>query len=229
MFQKSITIDIFTTSENAFSFSPVEQATKFIPNWWKNLSTTCNSIEGPNLKIQRPTMKTCQGFIDQYKQGCIIPLWSDCVIETTDDMYKYVFADAESEIGNHHIAQMGEKFSNFIHVKLKSPWFIKETKGIKFQTMQPTWNTFDKKFTVLPGVVDYKIQHTTDINILLEKNQRYELSQGQPLLHILPITEKNVAYKCHYITEKEFNKIFYNATSYPWFLNSYSKLKKYKK
>lgn len=225
---KKIVIDAFTSSTNAYRFFPIQKAQKFVPAWWKNLHHSFEQKTDVGLTIQRPTIKRCEGLISLYKEGMVIPLWSDVVIETAGNSVKYAFADNQSEIGNHPYEQMSPEFQHYIHAKFISPWRLREITGVNFMFLQPSWNqiNFLNDVHTLPGVVDYKFQNTSNVNVLLAKNKRISIAAGDPIAHIIPLTDKDFEVRTHFIDENELKKMEVGSNSFPFFLGSYRKIKK---
>jgi hypothetical protein len=201
-----VVVDCFTNDETTYKFSRIDDATKFYPDWWKAL---------PNEKddglTKRSTMKRCQGFIDYYTHGFIVPLWSDLNLKVEDNnTITWIFADGKSVAAGHSLEQVGDYVdkNKVSQLKLKTPWHLKSKEYVPFVWMQPYWNyqPFDN-ISIPPAVVDFKYQHGTHINMFLkvEKGARIELKHGLPMAHMIPMTEKEVELKHHLVDDKEFN------------------------
>jgi len=206
---------------------PIQKSQHFFPEWWKALPKTYESKNNWGLKKPSATMKSCEGFLNIYKNGLILPLWSDLIVETTKDSWKYEFS-ASSDAVSHDPQQFGPEFNSFIHLKLISPWLIRENSGIKFIWMEPTWNhisTLGNYFT-LPGIIDYKYQIGTNINLLFQqKDNKILITAGQPMAHLIPITEKEIEVRTHHVTEQEYMKLDVSAYESS-FIKKYAKNKK---
>jgi hypothetical protein len=226
--KKKLIVDAFTSSPNAHRFFPIQKAHKFMPSWWKNMNNSFSHKTDIGLTIQRPTIKRCEGLMSLYQEGFVIPLWSDVVIETANNSVKYAFADDTSQIGNHTAEQMTAEFQNYIHAKFISPWRLTEKSGLKFLFLQPSWNQINFLFEmhVVPGVVDYKYQHTSNINVLMARNKRFSLAAGEALAHIIPISEHDIDIRTHLVDENELKKMPEGSNAFPFFLGSYRKAKK---
>ena len=139
--KSKIVVDCFTTNSVINDLHPIASANNFYPEWWKRLESTVMA-NGPS-GVLRPegTIKRCDGVLDLYKQGFVIPLWSDLIIETTEEgNYRYQFpTDGNPPITNHLAAQMGPAFEKLMHIKVISPWLAEEKSGVKFSFNQPTW------------------------------------------------------------------------------------------
>lgn len=226
----TITVDCFTTSVNSYEYFPIKPARDFIPAWWRNLKSTFESHEESGVTVNRPTLKRCEGLMQLYQYGFILPLWSDLVVETRDPVISWQFADGESNVANHDMRQMSKDFESFCHIKIVSPWKFREKEGVKFSFTQTSWNFIDRLmlYHTLPGVVDYKYQTTTHINMLLQKNTRYMFNAGDPMAHITPLDDRKIKIKNHLVTNEEMQKLGISRSGWPWFNSSYQKSRKIK-
>lgn len=201
-FNKSITLDCYTSDRQAYEHAKIQQAGKFIPDWWKSLPKD----------VPFPTMRQCAGFIDLYKKSFVLPLWSDVDISISDDQYTWQYADHCSNAEGHSGAQFDgwvSEESNF-HLKLISPWRLKCDKEVFFQWSDVSWDgerVF--KYTTPTAVVEYKYQHATNVNLLFNKKvvQDIRLHHGTPLVFITPLTEKKVVLRHHLVSESEVEQL----------------------
>jgi hypothetical protein len=60
-----------------------------------------------------------------------------------------------------------------------------------------------------PGVINFKYQNTVNINMFIRMNgvQKTKLNAGLPLVHLFPMTEREVEIKNHCVDEQEYIKI----------------------
>lgn len=223
-----IVIDAFTDNASVFNYHPIEKATKFIPSWWKSLPT---SVERPyrDMMMDEPTIKKCAGFTSLFKEGFILPSWTDIQIKTTDNSYtfKVALSFIEPALQHHETWQYGETFNDYIHLKIISPWFLKCKESVEFACVQPSWNLVNhwSDIQILPGVIDFKYQTSVNVNMFLAKNrEKIFINAGTPLYHILPLTDKEVIIKNHLVDTTEMNKIFVE-TRYGSFNDSWRKIK----
>jgi hypothetical protein len=225
--RKKIVVDCFTTNINAYDMFRLAPAVQHFPEWWKQLSKLHTDENKHGLTVERSSMKRCQGFMDLYTAGFVMPLWSDVVIQTRNLEYNYQFADSVSSISYHDIAQLGGEFQNFVHVKLKSPWRLQEKTGVKFMFTEPTWNSPSDllDYSVLPGALDFKYQYTTHVNVFLRKGQRYDWSAGRALAHIIPLSDHEVELKFHLVAGVDENVMRVMDQNSPFFQRTYKKIK----
>lgn len=212
---KPIDVYFYTTREEIFNHAKPKKATAHIPEWFKKLQPPHFSKEdGASLKLTR-TLRTCPGFINLYRSGFMFPLWSDLSIHIKPSgEYFYRFADGRSSMENHNAEQFaGSTFEqNYVELKLINPWFWEAKEKIDFLFSSPTWNGFGyENAVVAPGIYNPQIAAMpANINLLFKKQTEdviYELNFGQPLVHMIPLSDRPI--KLHYklVTEDELQKI----------------------
>jgi hypothetical protein len=223
-----LTVDAFCseTYKQAYQYTPIDYAHRFYPQWWKDLPKPEYNYKDMNVGNN---MKNCVGFIDQYRKGFIIPMWTDLAIKVEDREFSYAFADKLGEVIIHPQTQRGNFYNNHINVKINSPWFLKSKKGVYFNFLPTFWNnTEPQEYTVLPGMVEYYYQSSTNINTLIEiKKNQFTIEMNTPMVHIIPLSESEVVLKRHLISDKEFNNMKLE-NSYPVFNKRYYGMKKEK-
>lgn len=203
LFNRSITLDCYTSDPQAYQYAKIQQAGKFIPDWWKSLPK-----DAPF-----PTMRQCAGFLDLYKRSFVLPLWSDLDVSIDGDQFTWQYHDQRSVANKHGNIQFGEWINEeeVFHLKLMSPWLIKCDKDVFFQWSDVTW---DKerifKYTTPTAVVEYKHQPATNINLIFnkEKVKEIRLHHGTPMAFITPLTEKKVVLRHHLLPESEIENMF---------------------
>jgi hypothetical protein len=227
---KKVTLDCFTTNSGVAEFFPISNSVDFYPDWWKNLPKYYD-ISTNGIKHTSTTIKTCSGFIDLYKNSLTIPMWSEFIIEfDANNNFKWISPSVCGSVLSHDPQQLGPKFKDYSQVKLISPWIISEKSGINFHFTGAFWNQLDtfEDFIITPGVVNYKNQVTTHINLITHK-KRLEFKAGQPMVNIIPMTEKKVQIKIHQISEDEYKNKMNSINFLSSFIGSYIKNKKIKK
>jgi hypothetical protein len=235
--RQKIVVDCFTENIHAHDAFPIQSANKFYPSWWKILPNTFPVESTTGVYLEQKTMKACYGLLNHYRHGFVLPLWSDLLLQTQADglgnSYSYQYADMRSQIGVHPMDQMGKEFASLVHVKLVSPWRIREKSGIEFIYMEPTWNYPGDLLTMStpPGTVEYKYQHTSSVNMFLEKGRKYKFSAGRPMAHLIPLTEKNVELRCHLVNptdmDNDTRRVMHHG--FPFFQDGYLQKKKHQK
>ena len=214
---KKIKLECFTADAAIHKLFPISLAKKFIPEWFKNIPPTVEQMD---------TIKHCDGFNNLYSRGWVIPMWSDLLIETDEEgSYRYQYSgNFESYAGSnrggepidyHNSTQLGNKFPDHLHLKLLSPWIIKEKTGVDFYYSENTWGI--KKYfddiTILPGVLNFKDQNTANINMFLEKkNNKFIIEHNTPLIHCIPLSDAKLEIKNYLVSDQEFKHLSHIAS-----------------
>jgi hypothetical protein len=227
--KNKIVLDCFTSERYAIEYAPIDFAIKHIPNWWKNLP---KSYLDTNEFTQSPTMKHCVGMVDYYKNSIAIPLWSDLSIKVNEDKsYKWQFSDRRTQAGFHSMEKQANGFlSNFFHFKIISPWAFKTKEMINWVWSHPTYNyEFSEDIVSLPAIVNYEHQNSTNINLMVSTKEPkiINISQGQPMAVLTPMSDRKVEIIRHLVSEKEFDSIL-SMQARISFLNKYKKIVKRK-
>lgn len=212
--RKKVVVDCFTNLPSIVDQFPLQRGLKTSPTWWKELAPS-NSREIPPYGISRdvPTMKACRGFLDLYRNTWVLPLWTDLILKTYDSgAYQFLipYQSNGEMITQHAPEDYGNNFGDFIHLKLISPWLMFEKLGIKFGYFGADWSTLktEPDVRILSGILDFKNQHSSNINLFVpKKDKTYNFSAGMPLVHIFPMTERNVEFRAQYVPDEEYREI----------------------
>jgi hypothetical protein len=212
-----IILDCFTASSGAME-NKIDYANKFLPEWWK---TAPKNVD--NDFFSTSTIKRCQGIIDTYRQGLMIPLWSDLAFKVQDGLYQWQFADHKSGADVHDSNQfdfyVDPKY--YGHVKLASPWLIKSKDNVKFYWTKPFWNYKpNNPFFITDGVIDFKYNHSSHINMFinLTMNHLFMINAGSPIIHALPLSDKDILIKTHLVSNEFMEQ---NTKNVYTFINKY--------
>ena len=115
---------------------------------------------------------------------------------------------------------IGNGFPEYNHIKLNSPWIFQEKTGIKFLWMGAEWALDKYNIKVLPGVINFDIVSYTNVNIMFPKDDKdFFVSVGQPLVQLIPLSEKKLVLKNHLINRNEYDTMIINSASqsfYGW-------------
>jgi hypothetical protein len=214
---RPIHIDAFTFNEEVYKFYSPKNSKDYIPNWWKSLPASYTH-DANFPQVQFSTMKKCTGVIEIFKSGFIIPLWSDLALTLKNTegagSYGYQFADNTSVIEAHPTKQY-EGFTDkhtLQHLKLVTPWRLREKTGVKFVCMQPTWSlqNLNSDITILPGISDFKYQDSTNIQMLV-RYPTYNLTTsllinvGTPMVHMIPMSDRPIKITTHLVDRVKYN------------------------
>lgn len=210
---KSITLDCFTYIEALPQLFPILPTNKALPYWYRNLPPDVRVGNNTFPTLTRSTVKGCSGIKDFFKNSITIPNWIEHRFSVEPNGNTHFMAlreDLKCESHDKNI-EMGSGFPKYTHIKLTSPWRFRETTGIKWIFTQAAWHQDNPcEFSIPPGIIDYKFQHTTNVNILLpwpeNNNKEIIIQSGQPLVNIIPMSDKTVNIKMHVVSREELQK-----------------------
>jgi hypothetical protein len=214
-------VDCFTSNKTVYNFAPIEYSSKFFPEWWKKLPK--ETLDSNNMP--QATMKTCTGFLSIYKNSIIIPCWEDMVIQTTETEIKCDSISKSTPFANHPYKQREGYLKNFHHTKIISPWNFRCKRDVGFSWQKPMYN-FENPidFILMDGVISFKYQNATHINLLFRKTPKtVMIGFLQPLVLLTPHTEKRLVFKNHLVSEQEMQD---NANMLVKYINGYNTIKK---
>jgi len=219
-------VDCFTANQHAYNLFPITPSSKNFPDWWKNTPATLERNNSANLTIEVSTAKTCQGILDLYKKSYTLPLWSDLLMETEEQGCRFQFADGISTLSFHESILTNHAFGNYLNIKLLSPWFLKESSGVNFLFNQPFWNMPNDidHVHIPPGILEFKYQHSTHVNLLLSKGHRHNWAAGRAMATLTPLTEASIEFRNHLVSDSELKNI--SGANLPFFVGAYHKSKK---
>lgn len=212
-FSKSkITIDLFTNNSAIYEYFRPVQSRHAKPKWFKNLSSHRKVVHAETgIEFDQPTIRQCDGIRMLYEKGFMIPMWSDLIFETVDDNnYRYYFSEASANDCEFFTTSDSGPLSKYYAFKLTCPWVAKENRGVNFLVHQPFWNQIDslKDYFIPSGVLDFKNQHSLNVNILISRSQNVlRFNSGEMIMSVVPLTEKKIELKYHLISNEEYNKI----------------------
>jgi hypothetical protein len=220
--KQKLVLDCFTFDKKLYDFYRIDKASNFYPNWFKNLDKDYD-----DKIVRASTIKRCVGILDTYQKGFIIPMWSDLNIKITDGSYEWLFAYDKTMAMVHDYRQWSAYVSplDYGHLKINSIWRIKSKKDTKFYFTHPYWNHNPiNTYSIIPGMLNFKYQSDTNINMFfdLKQNKIIEIKQGTPMIHLMPLTDKEIVLKHHLISFDEYHS---DSSSFS-FHNSYLKQKK---
>jgi len=214
--RKQIVVDCFIKDLIVYNNFKIQRASKFIPKEWKDLpphfSHKMNPDPNSKMVQEIATLKKCNAFRDLFANGFIIPLWADCQLEAHND--RFVFGghnmfEANSTASGHHRSQIGDFYLNYNHIKIESPWFLREKTGVKFSWNGCLWNNTHNLEHVqfLPGVLDFKYQNATHINLFIKRGVVIKYFANDPMVHLIPLSDSKIKLKHHLLSEDEYVKM----------------------
>lgn len=224
-FKKSkITVDCFTSDISIYKFYKVRKAVSFYPDDIRKLPLDLTTVDQrSNIEYQIPTLKRCSGIIEHYKHGAIIPLWMDFICSPQ------TYAAGKSAIGaadpayaegfsQHPPEQWTGMFKDFHQVKFLNPWRFRDKSGIKYAWGPAFYNLHEHidNFVVPPGMMWWDFQDQANINVFVRKKaEKFSIVAGTPMIHFIPLTEREVEYKCHFVDPMEMEKLAIIPRSFP--------------
>jgi len=229
--KRKLVLDMFTCNQQIFDVGKPKMATQFFPEWWKELKTQLSD----NQIVPQPTMKRCIGFVDHYKHGFIVPMWSDFRIEFgvigTENHYA-LCSDGYTPVVQHPTNQRGSYAppDKYCNMKLESPWTAQCKEDVYFKWEQPTWNMKElNAYVVLPATVEFKYQHSINVHLMFPRSSNTKIRQinfGDPVVHVTPISERPLDIRYHMVTPTEYDRFLFGKRI--TFLNSYRTYKRAK-
>lgn len=215
--RKEVVLDCFTADTVAYDYAKIRKANEAIPEWWKE---TPKGVKVTWQDFDAPTIKACRAFKRYYETGIVIPAWGDIAVNLlkkgSENYYQYYCSNPNFSTDLSHHKTGVEKFvgDSGCTLKFSSPWLIKSNSKTEFLMNQPIWSNhkLSTTFTLLPGVVDFKYQHGTNINYLfelpVEKDKEIFIEALTPLAMFTPMTDEKIVVKNHLLEDKEFNRLF---------------------
>jgi hypothetical protein len=212
--RSTITLDCFTYLESIALNYPIARAGKFYPEELNDIPKTItkklSSNPHSNITTDILTIKNCNGLSDLYRNGIVIPAWDSFDIEVLGENNFLINNLSGTVKCEHHFRHQynNEIYKGYGHVKFISPWYIKETTGVKFVWMHPIWNRSDNvsDISILPAILDYKKQHSTNVNAFIKLGKIVSYNAGDPLAHMIPMSEKKIKINIHVLSTEEWMK-----------------------
>jgi len=210
--KKKIVLDCFTHKHYVHNFAKINYASKFYPYWWEK---TIKSDDNNNVV---PTIKFCDGLISFYNTGIVIPSWFSLVIDIGDNNQKeYNWRSSNNDFND--ISHRYVQFKHFcldngFNFKIMSPWKFKTNRKINFVWSQPTWSIRNNLFNycILPGVLNFKMQHSTHVNLFCQYDKEpktINIEPLDPLVILHPLSDEEIIIKNHIVDENEYISICY--------------------
>lgn len=233
--QSKIVVDCFTDLPSVYELYKPSKSIDFYPEDFAKMPSYFMA-EDPHLKISQKmgTIKRCIAIQEYYKNGFMIPMWTDFICQPKG------FTEGRSAFGmlggaykyNTHFREQwvdSKMFSEYLHLKLISPWSFREKSGVKFTWNQASWNLSDhtKHFNIVPAIVSFELNKGTHVNMFVDKTvEQFTLNGGTPLVHLCPLSEKELVLKHHLVSEHEIKKLGI-PDDFSWLLpNRYTRYKK---
>lgn len=191
-------------------YNPVRKASEFIPDWYKKMPHSRVHWGVNGYKPDTNTAKACVGIIGAFQNGLILPMWCDLAFNIAQNNIRWQFSDNQSNLEIHPNNQLPNFFPDHLFCKLFSPWVLKCNQNIKLVLTEPSFFINEKKEYVIPSAINTAINKSFGSNIFLfikNATHSFNIQQGTPLLHLIPMTEKPVKLKIEVTTKSNFYNI----------------------
>jgi hypothetical protein len=207
------------TNTSGIDIEQPQPASKFIPDWYKNMESYISKERKPNGDgSTSATIKRCMPVFDAITAGYIITLPADVYVSLKEGEQFFEWSSL-GLISFHPIAQAPEHPARKPHAypKWMNPWAIKTPKGYSVLFTQPMHR--ESVFTILPGIVDTDT-YTAPVNfpmVINDPNFEGLIPKGTPIAQVIPfkregwqikIGSKEELIEQHSITQKIQTKFF---------------------
>jgi hypothetical protein len=203
-------IEFFTVIKGLADVAPPISAAQCIPDWFKtvNAASPDTGID-PNLKLRgiNTDVSRCPGLHDMMTQGHIIPLWCDYQVSVDPDgTVNWLAPDGMFKLASHPFEQLKGMPQNHEYPALKfiNPWLVRTPPGYSCLFQAPYYH-FEKRFSVLPGIVDTDIYHNAHLPTLLsvDPGQEIMIERGTPLVQVIPFRREKLGFDFREATDED--------------------------
>ena len=224
------------TFTNVSGFDGLEQpqpASKFIPDWYKNMESYINGEKKPGGEgTALATVKRCMPVFDAIVAGYIITSPADVYVSLKDGQQYFEWSTL-GLIQFHPVVQAPEHPAKNKHAypKWMNHWAIRTPKGYSTMFVQPMHR--ESVFTILPGIVDTD-EYYAPVNFpFVVNNPEFEglIPKGTPIAQVIPF--KRESWTMQFGGEKEIkeqanltNKL--STTFFDRYKNMFRQNKEYK-
>jgi hypothetical protein len=198
------------TNTSGVDIEQPQPASKFIPDWYKNMKSYVNDDKKPNGNGNTTaTIKRCIPVFDAITAGYIITSPADIYVSIKEGRQFFEWSSL-GLISFHPIEQAPEHPARKPHAypKWNNPWAIKTPKGYSVLFTQPMHR--ESVFTILPGIVDTDT-YIAPVNFPMVINDPdFEglIPKGTPIAQVIPFKRENWQMKIGSIKElKEQNSV----------------------
>ena len=196
-------IEFKTDVKGLEEIAPVKPAKYFLPKWFKGMKDfvevdAVHEKNKPNYfgkkgdtakKHTSGTVKRCPAIVDLITEGFIIPMWSDFLIQRDMETFEWDNKNFQYGIEFHSKEQIkgwNLKKTDFPEgIKFVNPWRIYTPPGYSVLFMTPTYQ-FEKRFTVLPGIVETDNYHHINFPSIWHTTKDAVIERGTPFIQVIP-------------------------------------------
>ena len=214
-------IEFKTDLEGLENFAPVKPSNYYLPKWFKGMNEYITQDAGHEkgkkgyfgkskdiaIKWTGGTVKRCPAIVDLITEGFIIPMWSDFLIQRNMDYMEW---------DNKGVSQYGIDFHNHAQisgwdlkktdfpegVKFINPWRIYTPPGYSVIFIAPTYQ-FEKRFTVLPGIVETDKYHHINFPSIWHTTKDTVIERGTPFIQVIPFKREDWKHSVGQMSESD--------------------------
>ena len=205
------------------NYARIKPSKFFIPNWFKSMNEyiiqeAVHEKGKPNyfgksketaIKWSGGTVKRCPAIVDLITQGFIIPMWADFLVQRDMETLEWDNKGmAQYGIDFHSTQQIYNwplKKTDFKEgVKFNNPWRIYTPPGYSVLFMQPVYQ-FEKRFTVLPGIVETDHYHHINFPTIWHSTKDVVIDRGTPFIQVIPFKREDWDFKVDQMTQKDID------------------------
>jgi len=182
----------FTNTSDVYLEHP-QPASKFIPEWYKNMESYLGGDKKPKDDgTTSATIKRCMPVFDAITAGYIISSPADVYVSIKDGKQNFQWSNLRL-INFHSIEQAPEHplKNSYAYPKWTNYWAIRTPKGYSTMFVQPMHR--ESVFTILPGVVDTD-QYTAPVNfpfVINDPNFEGLIPEGTPIAQVIPFKRES--------------------------------------
>ena len=201
-------IELKTDVKGLQDIAPIQKSSHFIPKWFKDMQ---DYIEIPAVHEKNKknyfgkkgstakqhstgTVKRCPAIIDLLTEGFIIPMWTDFLVQRDLEILEWDNKNFPYGIEFHSKEQITGwdlKKTDFKEaVKFTNPWRIYTPPGYSVLFMPPIYQ-FEKRFTVLPGIVETDSYHHKNLPSIWHTTKDARIERGTPFIQVIPFKRDN--------------------------------------
>jgi len=187
-------------------------------------------ISNPQKLMRDTTVVNCPGITDFLKTGYVIPAWSDMSFRKHENQVIFNSSDQFPDV--HHGVHIFDQYKGMDEIqlplvggfhKVSTPWMMKTSPGVSVIITHPYWSR-NKSFTSVSAVVhpdktpvqlkwffefNQELPNTPDI---VDMNQQI-IKRGTPLILLIPFKRERISHEFSYLSSKDMEKMYRNATS----------------
>jgi len=214
--------------------APIKPAAAYFPQWFKDMDEYFEKPAGHQFKpnnrnmfgkvgdiaknFYTSTIKRCPAVIDYLSSGYIIPYWTDTLIQRNDDYLEVDSKDFPIRVTSHdadQVYKMPISETDYKHpLKFESAWYFYTPKGWSTLFIAPYYQ-FEKRFTVLPAVVETDKWHEVNFPTIIH-DKEFMIKQGTPFIQAIPFKRSKFKFNMSMLTDDDKYHLDSNTT----FLNS---------